>query len=635
MKIFASDFETTTDNPEKVSVWSAESIQVGKEIEAVSANCIHQTNIDDFIRFLLNETKQDDTRWYFHNLKFDGAYILDYLIKNPIFSPFENKDHSLKDKEGMKRKEMAVALPDCSFTYQVNDKNVIYQIVIKRGEFLADIRDSLKIMPFPLRKIAKDFHTAHKKLEMDYGNKQPGYSPTQEEMAYIENDVFVLKEAIEIFADLTECPLEKLALTIGSVAMNYYRRTIDANAYYGYHFKKMFPSQMEEINNGVTFDEYIRKSYKGGWCYCKPSIKGKVLNEKGFVYDVNSLYPSVMHSSSGCFYPVGEGHIRAGDLEANEQSAFKRGKLYYFIRVRCEFHIKSNYLPTIQIKGDPLYNGTVWLESSDVWDKYQKKKVSNRPLLTLTCTDWELMKEHYTISRLEVIDHINYHTRAGIFDKYIDHWYEIKKHSKGAVRTLAKLMLNNLYGKFSTAPVGDYIFYTLKDNVLKSNVFDLDDDSRAVYIPVGSAITAWARNFTIRHAQENFKIFCYADTDSIHCIGKKTEAKGIKESPTDLCCWKNETNWDKAIFAGQKRYIEHVIEEDSEAVEPYNNIKCCGMGVEAKNTLDEFLQSGKYDYSIFHSGLMVGGNIKAKRVDGGIFLEEKAFTFREIKFMME
>ena len=42
------------------------------------------------------------------------------------------------------------------------------------------------------------------------------------------------------------------------------------------------------------------------------------------------------------------------------------------------------------------------------------------------------------------------------------------------------------------------------------------------YIPVGSAITSYARNFTIRAAQKNYHGpdkpgFVYADTDSIHC----------------------------------------------------------------------------------------------------------------------
>lgn len=638
MKIFASDFETTTDDPNEVAVWSAESIEINKDIEPVSDNCIHQTNISDFIDFVSRETLLDNTRYYFHNLKFDGSYILDYLEKSSDWKAYADTTGALKDKTpGIKQKEYEKAMPNKSYSYMVSDKNVMYSITLKIGENTCQFRDSMKLIPFKLKDIAKSFGTKHKKLEMDYGNKNPGYEPTPDEMAYIENDVLVLKEAIEIAADLLEAPIEKLPLTIGSVSLNYFKRTIDENFYKGYNFKKYFPSQVVPINKDTTqtFDDYVRKSYHGGWCYAKPDTMNEVIQEHGFVYDVNSLYPSVMHSSSGCFYPIGKGHIRSGAPDESEINAYKHKRIYYFIRFRCEFKLKEKHLPTVQIKGNPLYDGTIWLATSDIYDKYKKEWISNRPVMTMTCTDFELFKEHYDIKNLEVYDHVNYRTKEGLFDKFIDHWYDIKKHSKGALRTWAKLILNNCYGKFSTAPVGDYIFYQVKDDeVLHSEVVDVDDPNRAVYIPVGSAITSWARNFTIRHAQKNYDIFCYADTDSIHCKGYKTDAIGIEESPTELCCWKNEIDWDKAIFAGQKRYIEHTVAEDGEPCENYNNIKCCGMGAKAKENLDKMFKDGK-DYDIFKPGLVVPGNLKSRRVKGGIRLTEQDFTFHNNHFMMQ
>lgn len=50
----------------------------------------------------------------------------------------------------------------------------------------------------------------------------------------------------------------------------------------------------------------------------------------------------------------------------------------------------------------------------------------------------------------------------------------------------------------------------------------IENNKTPGYIPVGSAITSYARNFTIRAAQKNYygvdkPGFIYADTDSIHC----------------------------------------------------------------------------------------------------------------------
>ena len=82
-----------------------------------------------------------------------------------------------------------------------------------------------------------------------------------------------------------------------------------------------------------------------------------------------------------------------------------------------------------------------------------------------------------------------------------------------------------------------------------------EHEKSTMFIAVGSAITSYARNFTIRHAQKNYKYFIYADTDSIHCDLKPEEIVGIKVHDKNLCCWKLESCWDEAIFTRQKTYI--------------------------------------------------------------------------------
>ena len=241
-----------------------------------------------------------------------------------------------------------------------------------------------------------------------------------------------------------------------------------------------------------------------------------------------------------------------------------------------------------------------------------------------------------------------------MFDDYIDLYKKIKQESKGAKRSLAKLMLNSLYGKmaantdssfkvaYKNEETGALSFYTVSAN-----------DKRPGYIPIGSAITSYARNFTIRAAQANYygvdkPGFIYADTDSIHCDLMPEQMKGIKVHPLDFCCWKLEGSWDTGWFVRQKTYIEHVIAEDLEPCEPYYNVKCAGMPEHCKDlfirSMQEDIPSGedaqkytpdeiafmrqKRSITDFDLGLLVPGKLLPKRIPGGILLTETTYQMR-------
>lgn len=632
-KYYVADFETTTDNANEVAVWSANMIQIGKSIKCIHENCMHDTNMDEYINRVSNMSRYDNLIIYFHNLKFDGSYILDYLERSEKWKQYG--EDTLDD-----RKYGTKYMHDFMYTYTVTDMNVFYQITLKVYGHFVEIRDSLKLLPFSLAEIASGFNTEHKKLEMDYSHKQPGYIPTNEEMRYIDNDVFVLKEGLEKFLEITgRTVIDGFPMTIGSECFSEYKNIFEVE--HLEKFREFYPLQIKQcaILENCTFEDYIRRSYKGGWCYVSDRVKGVVLQGMGYVYDVNSLYPSVMHSKSKSFYPYGRGYYKAGDLDRSEQEFYKQHSLYYFLHVACEFNIKPGYLPTIQVKGDARYKSTEWLKTSDIVNCKTGEKIPCKLDLYLTCVDWELMQEHYIIKNSQIVSHISYCAQSGDFDSYIDKWYEIKQANRGAKRTLAKLMLNNLYGKFGQSQDQSYNIYHVENDILHSERVEYEDEKRIKYIPVASAITSWARNFTIRHAQENYNCFCYADTDSLHMIGDYRNAKGIVEHPTALCAWKCESTWNRAIFTGQKRYIEHVVEEDHRKCEEYDNIKCCGMSKGAKEYLAGMLYAKRYasfgmvvddfDYSYFKPGLSVPGNLRGKRVKGGIFLLEQPFILRE------
>ena len=593
---------------------------------------------------------------YYHNLKFDGAFWLDYLMRNlqykqayEIVSPEPNlqviwqKNHYMQNN---------------TFKYSISDKGMWYTITIKTKGHFIELRDSLKLLPFSVERIGKSFGTKHKKLNMKYeGERYAGCEITPEEREYISNDVLVVKEALEIMYEQGHN-----RLTIGSCCYNEYSKIMGRDDMKIF-FPNLYKIQIDSIYTYPTAGDYIRRSYKGGWCYV---VKGKENSIKvnGTTADVNSLYPSMMHSESGNRYPVGKPMFWKGDTIPEE--ALKPNK-YYFIRVKTRFYVKPKKLPFIQIKGSYLYKGTEVLESSDVYDKktdtyYTTWRDENgtvhdtRVELTLTMTDWILMQEHYDLVDCEILDGCYFYSEIGLFDSYINKYKEIKTHSTGAIRELAKLFLNNLYGKMATSTDSSFKCAYIKDDDIVGYRPMVENEKIPGYIAIGSAITSYARNFTIRAAQANYngageRGFIYADTDSIHCDLKPNELKGIKVHDTDFCCWKLESQWDVAIFTRQKTYIEHVvIENGNELEKPYYNIKCAGMPNRCKYLFElsmkgykvtqddienerftedeiEFLKT-KRTLKDFTLGLRVPSKLIPKQIIGGVLLVPTTYEMR-------
>ena len=639
------DFETTVYKGQvNTEVWASACVELFTE----------QVNIFHSISQQFEYFKSLNTNIcaYYHNLKFDGAFWLSYLLVDlnfkQAYTPLNEQETEV---EWLKEKEM----PNNSFKYSISDKGQWYTITIRVNNHFIEIRDSLKLLPFSVKRIGQSFGTKHKKLDMEYtGFRYAGCEITKSEKEYIANDVLVVKEALEIM--FTEGHDK---LTIGSCCLEEYKKIIGEDEY-----KTFFPSLTdyeldEKVHKYNNADAWIRKSYKGGWCYL---VKGKEnkIKTNGITADVNSLYPSMMSSESGNKYPVGKPTFWKGNYIPEQ--ALKSNR-YYFVRIKTRFYLKPNYLPFIQIKGNYLYKGTEALESSDVYDKntgqyydhYYDKSGNlhdTRVEITLTMTDFILMKEHYELVDFEILDGCYFFTSIGIFDDYMEKYKKIKLESKGAKRELAKLFLNNLYGKMSSSEDSSFKVAIVKENKSLSFISVPANDKEAGFIAVGSAITSYARNFTIRAAQKNYygadkKGFIYADTDSIHCDLDAKDLKGITVHDKNFCCWKLESCWDVAIFTRQKTYIEHVTHEDLQEIdEPYYNVKCAGMPQKCKDLFiasmlgyepkeddkyteeeKEFLKT-KRELEDFKIGLKIPGKLLPKRIRGGVLLVETTYEMR-------
>jgi hypothetical protein len=656
-RYFMGDFETTVYKGQvNTEVWASALVELFTD-KVTILHSIAET-FDYLVSLNCNVVV------YYHNLKFDGAFWLSYLLVDKKFTQAYDK---IGDKETDVKWKQQFKMFNNTFKYSISDRGMWYSIIVKVKNHFIEIRDSLKLLPFSVKRIGESFGTKHKKLDMEYtGFRYAGCDITKEEQEYIANDVLVVKEALEIMFKQGHNKL-----TIGSCCLEEYKKICRSSLEIQLDYTEMFPNlydfkidkQEHKYDNA---GDWLRKSYRGGWCYL---VKGKEnkIKTNGTTADVNSLYPSMMSSKSGNKYPIGLPKFWTGNFIPEE--ALKEN-MYYFVRIKTRFYIKDNYLPFIQVKGDLKYKGTESLEDSDVYNHengqkfpYYIDKNGNiqqaKVELTLTMTDYQLIKEHYELVDFEIIDGCYFYSMVGIFDEYINKYAKIKKESKGALRELAKLFLNNLYGKMASSTDSSFKIAYVKDDKSIGFMQVVENEKKPGYIAIGSAITSYSRNFTIRAAQKNYygaekRGFIYADTDSIHCDLLPQEIKGIEVDDKEFCCWKLESCWDKAIFTRQKTYIEHVTHENLiplEESKQYNNIKCAGMPKKCKNLFEismqgtadvnenwsdeekEFLfdKNNKpivRDYSDFKVGLKVPDKLRPIRIRGGVLLVNTTYEMR-------
>lgn len=537
-------------------------------------------DIDSFINYcsLINESSS----FYFHNLKFDGEFIIHYLLTHGFVHVNEKK------------------LSVNQFSTIISDLNVFYCIKVKfKEEVIISFFDSLKLLNFSVEEVAKAFNLSIKKLEIDYkAKREKGHKITDEEKEYLKHDVMIMSLALE---KMFEMKITKM--TIASNAMNFFKDTIS---------KKRF----EEWFKPPLYDKDLRQAYKGGFTYLNEIYRGKEVKE-GIVLDVNSLYPSVMYYSP---MPYGEGIYFDGKYVPD--------KLYnlYIQNITCQFRIKKDMIPTIQIKNNLSFVPTEYLSSSN----------GESINLTLTNVDLKLFLEHYDIYDVSYNWGWKYKSSTKIFKSYIDYWNELKvkatKEGNKPLRTIAKLMLNSLYGKFAASPEGRSKIPYLDNNIVKYKLSELEERT-AYYLPISIFITSWARDKTIRSAQAVYHRFIYADTDSLHLEGTDIP-ENLLISDTELGKWKIESTFKRGKYLRQKCYIEDAVTPVDE-IEKFKkeNPEC--LHLVSKDSIINIVCAGmpkgcykNVTWENFDYGSVFDGKLGVKHTDGGIVLVDTTFTIK-------
>lgn len=604
----AADFETTVD-PKDCRVWAACAV----DIETLETVHISNT-IDSFFDWL----KDNNTVCYFHNLKFDGEFIISYLLRN-----------GYKYSSSRKPKTFDTLITDTGLWYSVT---VIFEKKNKKYKKVT-FYDSLKKLPFKVATISKAFDLEDEKLEIDYkAYRAPGHELTDEEKSYIVNDCRIVAAALKIqFAKgLTK-------MTNASDALNGYKEIIDKK-----NFERLFPIFPVEL------DSNIRRAYKGGFVYLNPLYKN-ARGLRGITLDVNSLYPSVMYN---CLLPYGYPIFFEGEPEIDDNYNL------FIVRVSARFKVKPNHIPTIQLKNNNRFIQTEYITDSDVYDK--NGILNDDPVeLVLTSVDLQLFLDHYDIDEIDYLDGFKFKGKHGMFTEYIDYWGHIKETSTGAIRQLAKLMLNSLYGRFATNPHAATKFSVLDENGIVRHVdnneknrekyyfadVDVDELRDPVYTAMGAFITAYAREKTIRSAQTVYERFIYADTDSLHLIGYDVPEE-LDVHPSRLGAWKNEGYFTDSKYIRAKTYMEtsgtplgaslRIFATWSNGHKDMKLSEFCRLRYDYKPEFETKVTcagmpdavKAKVNYDNFTPGSTFTGKLVPRRCPGGVVLEDTTFTIQ-------
>lgn len=560
--LFTADFETTNEAGNAgARIWAWATCEIANPDKVQ-----YGTDINEFIEWICNHAGT----YYFHNLRFDGQFIVDALYKNG----WTWTDRPKRCKQ---------------FTTVISRMGQWYKIELKcyskrdRKAVKIIILDSLKLLPFSVHDIAVAFQLDEGKGTLDYETYRPvGHELTDNEKDYIRRDVQIMARALQI-AVIDEHMTKS---TIGANALASWKKGMG----------KLWRLQFPKLSNVV--DAQLREAYRGGFTWCNPDYRDKDI-DAGISVDFNSMYPSMMISKN---YPFGDPVFFEGRYEPDVLRPL------YIQHLVATWELKPDGIPFLKpnrhVMADDHEYPSVVSEPTELW---------------ITNVDLELALEMYEFDVWKYIDGYKFCEKSGeaVFGEYIHYWGNRKAKATGAVRLICKLYLNNLYGKFATNP----------DPLIKVPVLDehgivrletVEGKGReTVYVPVACFITAYARDTLLRAAMANRNRFVYCDTDSLHLLGTELPT-GIPLDDSALCAWKVEGTFTHARHLRAKTYCWDL-----------NNkfeVVCAGMPDNIKEmcTWDNFHLG--FSNTDAEGNVIPGrGKLLARRVAGGVILEETKF----------
>ncbi len=353
--------------------------------------------------------------------------------------------------------------PDVYETSFYCSGSMVLRLTIKRGSFVCHLLDSYRLLPASLEKLTTSFDVPHKKGKIDFEN----IILNQELLEYNESDCRGLFEVITKLYDKVQVQAD----TYASLSMVYWKKN---------YLKTNLLHPPEAIK------EFIRKAYHGGRVEVYKH-EGKHIN----AFDVNSMYPYCMTMKVPYLL-----RGKCTNLDTSED---------YYGFARAIVSVPDDmYIPPLPMRLDRLYFPTGTL--SGYWSFEEIREA-----------------EHRGCKVIKIIEGYSFYTDY-LFVEFVKDLYEWKVSGNETQRTIAKFLLNSLYGKFGQSPEKE--MYCLERNAPNGATPILDSDGKitefAKYIKrsngshllphISAAITSKAR-LELLKVLDNKSFYC--DTDSV------------------------------------------------------------------------------------------------------------------------
>lgn len=530
-------------------------------------------DIDVFIEFIIKQfRKQCKNQYvYFHNLSFDGMFLM-YAL----------------DKMGIE------------FDTVINEYKKIYEIKLNYGEKYISFRCSYMIFMCSVAALPEST-----KSTIDYmpiRNYLSVKDATDEEIYYIKQDVRTVKKNLLALVNKFDVKLGGRFKTNASISYKELKRLASIKLRkMGREWNDVFPKLKRSV------DDYIRNAYSGGFTYLNPKYKDVLIKSKVVSYDMVSSYPTRQRND---FLPAGSPRFQ---LSLTDEDVEK--DRLYIVRLKIyKAKIKNGYMPFISVNRVTRYL------RDDVYKSEFEKVV-----ISLTNIDYQMLLKYYEVD-YKVLDYCVFPMKVkGIFNEYIDKHFGVKTKAKKMLKTelsdeqrtsyqfdsfISKLRINSSYGKFGTNPTVTSVTPYFENGVIKWVQEVEEKEDNIFYLPVACFITAYARKALIDVIQLNADRFIYCDTDSIKMLGEGVPVGA--EIGEKLGQWSYEYMANVSKFMKAKQYIHDIDGSIKRTI--------CSMSR---------TEHSRVDFNNFHVGSQFeNGRRMSKNVKGGRIIKGGIFEFK-------
>lgn len=588
--LYGSDFETNPPKDGTVNVWLWSIVRASD------------------LAYICGETIEE---WYeeimklsgivcFHNLKFDGQFILDFLIRNGI--PFDAK-HTIVDAT----------------------THIPYRIALKEDLY---IQDTMRVHVGSLEKMAKSYGLSGKSEKADFSVFHEYGKATDLEIEYVIQDSRIVAQVLKADCEVND---GYIPLTGAGFAKRQYVNWLKESGLVVTNgmgkgkgskpdelLEQLFPHKIENLETGMGWQDLCRMSYMGGLCLVKDGCEG-VVNGKTYVYDVNSAYPFQMCKPM----PIREG-------TPTDKIVDGKFGVYW---VKCVFS-HNNTCPIIHnVRAYPPHIPPIQDYDNQMFTLYGNSDYIKdfSGTLVLTSIEIEYLEEYADLYIEEVLMGYVFDTSDAVFKDYIQNIYterqKIKKTEPVRAEFL-KLMMNSLYGKFGSGVKYGCKFEIGEDNLYRE-VVDRDElDYPWAYTPVATAITGYERVYIATIISKNWDGFVYTDTDSIHLNRPHIDGTMWIDQKA-LGALKCESISDQSKYLRPKCYV-HINEREYDNLGNETgcnpiSVKCGGMPANIKATIksmDELYIGAKFE-----------GKLMPVKYVGGVYLQPTTYKLNNAYLM--